>query len=154
LNATYAPDGIRFHPGVNMAIAIAVNDGVIAAVIPNAHTVGLAEIANQRGDLVERAKAGKSRTQDLMGATFTISNLGMFNVDAFAAIIPPSQAGILAVGAIADRVVAIDGKPAVRSMMTLTLSCDHRVVDGAHGARFVEDLAGAIANPQDHLGEL
>jgi pyruvate dehydrogenase E2 component (dihydrolipoamide acetyltransferase) len=153
LNATYAPDGIRFHTGVNMGIAIAVNDGVIAAVIPNAHTASLAEIANQRHQLVERAKAGKSRSQDLMGATFTISNLGMFKIDAFTAIIPPSQAGILAVGAIADRVVAIDGKPAVRSMMTTTLSCDHRVVDGAHGARFMEDLASAIANPQDHLGE-
>jgi pyruvate dehydrogenase E2 component (dihydrolipoamide acetyltransferase) len=154
LNATYAPDGIRFHSGVNMGIAIAVNDGVIAAVIPNAHTATLAEIANQRHQLVERAKAGKSRSQDLMGATFTISNLGMFKINAFTAIIPPSQAGILAVGAIADRVVAIDGKAAVRSMMTITLSCDHRLVDGAHGARFMEDLAGAIANPQDHLGEL
>jgi pyruvate dehydrogenase E2 component (dihydrolipoamide acetyltransferase) len=154
LNATYAPDGIRFHPRVNMGIAIAVNDGVIAAVIPNAQTARVAEIAAQRHDLVDRAKAGKSRTQDLMGATFTISNLGMFKIDAFTAIIPPSQAGILAVGAIADRVVAIDGKPAVRTMMTITLSCDHRVVDGAHGARFVDDLAGAIANVQDHLGEL
>jgi pyruvate dehydrogenase E2 component (dihydrolipoamide acetyltransferase) len=154
LNATYAPDGIRLHSEVNMAIAIAVNDGVIAAVIPNAQTARVAEIAAQRHNLVERAKAGKSRAQDLMGATFTISNLGMFKVDAFTAIIPPSQAGILAVGAIADRVVAIDGKPAVRSMMTITLSCDHRVVDGAHGARFVDDLAGAIANLQDRLGEL
>jgi pyruvate dehydrogenase E2 component (dihydrolipoamide acetyltransferase) len=154
LNATYAPDGIRFHPRVNMGIAIAVNDGVIAAVIPNAQTARVAEIVAQRHDLVDRAKAGKSRTQDLMGATFTISNLGMFKIDAFTAIIPPSQAGILAVGAIADRVVAIDGKPAVRTMMTITLSCDHRVVDGAHGARFVDDLAGAIANVQDHLGEL
>jgi pyruvate dehydrogenase E2 component (dihydrolipoamide acetyltransferase) len=136
-----------------MAIAIAVNDGVIAAVIPNAHTASLAEIATQRRDLVERAKAGKSRTQDLTGATFTISNLGMFNIDSFIAIIPPSQAGILAVGAIADRVVAIDGKPTVRSMMTMTLSCDHRLVDGASGARFLDDLANAIIKPREHLGE-
>jgi pyruvate dehydrogenase E2 component (dihydrolipoamide acetyltransferase) len=154
LNATYAPDGIHFHTGVNMGIAIAVNGGVIAAVIANSHSANLTEIANQRHDLVERAKAGKSRTQDLMGATFTISNLGMFNIDAFTAIIPPLQAGILAVGAIADRVVAIDGKPAVRSMMTFTLSCDHRVIDGAHGARFMDDLAGEIANFQEHLGGL
>jgi pyruvate dehydrogenase E2 component (dihydrolipoamide acetyltransferase) len=152
MNSSYSPDGIRLHSGVNMGIAIAVNDGVVAAVIPNAHTASITEIATQRRDLVERAKAGKSRAQDLIDATFTISNLGMFNIDSFTAIIPPSQAGILAVGAIADRVVAVDGKPSVRSMMTLTLSCDHRVVDGARGARFVDDLANAISKPQEHLG--
>jgi pyruvate dehydrogenase E2 component (dihydrolipoamide acetyltransferase) len=152
MNASYSPDGIRLHSGVNMGIAIAVNDGVIAAVIPNAHTASITEIATQRRDLVERAKAGKSRAQDLIDATFTISNLGMFNIDSFTAIIPPSQAGILAVGAIADRVVAIDGQAAVRSMMTITLSCDHRVVDGARGALFLDDLANAISKPQEHLG--
>jgi pyruvate dehydrogenase E2 component (dihydrolipoamide acetyltransferase) len=152
MNASYSPDGIRLHSVVNMGIAIAVNDGVIAAVILNAHTASIAEIAAQRRDLVERAKAGKSRAQDLVDATFTISNLGMFSIDSFTAIIPPSQAGILAVGAIADRVVAIDGQPAVRSMMTLTLSCDHRVVDGARGALFLDDLANAISKPQEHLG--
>jgi pyruvate dehydrogenase E2 component (dihydrolipoamide acetyltransferase) len=154
MNASYSPDGIRLHSGVNMGIAIAVNDGVIAAVIPNAHNASIAEIAAQRRHLVERAKAGMSRAQDLIDATFTISNLGMFNIDSFTAIIPPSQAGILAVGAIADRVVAIDGQPWVRSMMTLTLSCDHRVVDGARGARFLDDLANAISKPQEHLGSL
>ncbi|MGA8406955.1 MAG: dihydrolipoamide acetyltransferase family protein [Candidatus Acidiferrales bacterium] len=152
LNASWTPDGIRLHADVNIGIAIAVNDGVIAAVIRNAHTASIAEIAAQRRDLAERAKAGKSRPQDLTGATFTISNLGMFQIDSFTAIIPPPQAAILAVGAIADRVVAIDGKPAVRSMMTLTLSCDHRVVDGAHGAQFLNDLARAIAEPQKCIG--
>jgi pyruvate dehydrogenase E2 component (dihydrolipoamide acetyltransferase) len=152
MNASYSSDGIRLHSGVNMGIAIAVNDGVIAAVIPNAHNASITEIAAQRRHLVERAKAGMSRAQDLIDATFTISNLGMFNIDSFTAIIPPSQAGILAVGAIADRVVAVDGKPLVRSMMTLTLSCDHRVVDGARGARFLDDLANAISKPQEHLG--
>ena len=152
MNASYSPEGIRFHSGVNMGIAIAVDDGVIAAVIPNAHSANISEIATQRHELVERAKAGKSRAQDLINATFTISNLGMFNIDSFTAIIPPSQAGILAVGAIAQRVVVIDGKPAVRSMMTITLSCDHRVVDGARGALFLDDLANAIGKPQEHLG--
>lgn len=151
MNSSYTAEGIRLHAGVNMAIAIAVNDGVIAAVIPNAHTASIAEIARQRRDLAERAKAGRSRPQDLGGATFTISNLGMFHIDSFTAIIPPPQAGILAVGAIADRVVAIDGKPAVRSMMTLTLSSDHRVVDGAHGAQFLDELVKAIAEPQKYL---
>lgn len=152
LNASYTPAGIQLHSEVNIAIAIAVNDGVIAAVIPHAHTASLAEIATQRQELAQRAKAGKSRTQDLTGATFTISNLGMFQIDSFTAIIPPPQAGILAVGAIADRVVAVDGKPAVRSMLTITLSSDHRVVDGAHGALFLNDLVQAIAEPQKYLG--
>jgi pyruvate dehydrogenase E2 component (dihydrolipoamide acetyltransferase) len=152
MNASYTPAGIQLHAHVNIAIAIAVNDGVVAAVIPNADKLGLAEIAAQRKELAERAKTGKSRTQDLSGATFTISNLGMFEIDSFTAIIPPPQAGILAVGAIADRVVALDGKPAVRSMMTITLSCDHRVVDGARGAQFLNDLVQAIAEPQKFLG--
>ena len=152
MNASYTPEGIRLHAEVNMAVAIAVNDGVIAAVIPNAHAASIVEIATQSRDLADRAKTGRSRPQDLAGATFTISNLGMFQIDSFTAIIPPLQAGILAVGAIADRVVAIAGKPAVRSTVTLTLSCDHRVVDGAHGARFMDDLAKAIAEPQKNLG--
>jgi pyruvate dehydrogenase E2 component (dihydrolipoamide acetyltransferase) len=151
MNASYTPQGIRLHPYVNMAIAIAVENGVVAAVIPNAHAASISEIATQRRDLAERAKAGKSRTEDLAGATFTISNLGMFQIDSFTAIIPPPQAGILAVGAIADRVVAIDATPAVRPMMTLSLSSDHRVVDGARGAQFLDDLAKAIAEPEKHL---
>jgi len=151
MNASWTPDGILIHPDVNIAIAIAVNDGVIASVIPNAHAASIAEIAAQRRDLAERAKSGKSRPQDFAGATFTISNLGMFQVDSFTAIIPPPQAAILAVGAITDRVVAVNGLAAVRSQMTLTLSCDHRVVDGARGAQFLNDLARAIAEPQKHL---
>ncbi len=151
MNSSWTPDGIQLHPAVNIALAIAVNDGVIAAVIPNAHVATIAEIAAQRRDLAERAKSGKSRPQDFAGATFTISNLGMFQIDSFTAIIPRPQAAILAVGAITDRVVAINGQPAVRSMITLTLSCDHRVVDGARGAQFLNDLAKAIAEPQQHL---
>jgi len=151
LNASWTPEGIQLHPEVNIAIAIAVNDGVIAAVIPHAHVASVTEIAAQRRSLAERAKSGKSRPQDFVGATFTISNLGMFQMDAFTAIIPPPQAAILAVGTISDRIVAIDGQPVVRSMMTLTLSCDHRVIDGARGAQFLNDLAQAIAEPQKYL---
>ena len=152
LNASWTPDGIRLHAKVNMGIAVAVDDGVTAVVVPDAQAASVSEIAAQRAELVARAKAGKSRPQDLTGATFTISNLGMFQIDSFSAIIPPPQAAILAVGAIADRVVAIDGKPAVRSMMSLTLSSDHRVVDGARGAQFLNDLAKAIAEPHKYLG--
>ena len=147
LNASWSAEGIHLHDHVNMGIAIAVNDGVVAAVIPNAHTASLAEISIQRRDLAERARAGKLRPADIADATFTISNLGMYKVDQFSAIISPPQAAILAVGAILDRVVAIQGQPAVRPMMTLTLSCDHRVADGARAALFLGDLAEAAREP-------
>jgi pyruvate dehydrogenase E2 component (dihydrolipoamide acetyltransferase) len=135
-----------------MGVAIAVNDGVVAAVIPNAHTATLPEIATQRRDVAERARAGKLRPADIADATFTISNLGMYQVDQFSAIVTPPQAAILAVGAITDRVVAIDGKPAVRPMMTLTLSSDHRVADGARAALFLKDLADAIRDSDKRMG--
>jgi pyruvate dehydrogenase E2 component (dihydrolipoamide acetyltransferase) len=151
LNSSWTAEGIRLHSPVNMGVAIAVNDGVVAGVIPDAHTASLAEIAQQRRDLAERARAGDLRPADISGATFTISNLGMYQVDQFTAIITPPQAAILAVGSIADRVVAVEGKPAIRSMMTLTLSCDHRVADGARAATFLRDLAEAVLNPDKLL---
>jgi len=152
LNASWTAEGIRLHDHVNMGVAIAVNDGVVAAVIPNAHVASLAEIATQRRDVAARARAGKLRPADIADATFTISNLGMYNVDQFTAIITPPQAAILAVGAIADRVVAVEGKPAVRPMIALTLSCDHRAADGARAAMFLNDLAEAIRDPQKWMG--
>jgi pyruvate dehydrogenase E2 component (dihydrolipoamide acetyltransferase) len=152
LNASWSEAGIRLHDHVNIAVAIAVSDAVVAAVIPNAHTAKLSEIAKQRHEIAERARAGKLRPADISDATFTISNLGMYHVDAFSAIITPPQAAILAVGIIADRVVAIEGKAEVRPMMTLTLSSDHRVVDGARAAAFMNDLAKAIGKPEIELG--
>jgi len=129
---------------VNVAIAIAVEDAVVTGVIHRADASSLAGIASRRKELSERARAGTLQPADISGATFTISNLGMYRVDAFTAIIVPPQAGILAVGAIADRVVAVNGQPAVRPMMTLTLSCDHRVVDGARGAAFLNDVVDLL----------
>jgi pyruvate dehydrogenase E2 component (dihydrolipoamide acetyltransferase) len=131
---------------VNVAIAIAVEDAVVTAVIPDADKASLGDIAARRRDLSERARAGRLQPSDIAGATFTISNLGMFDVDAFTAIIVPPQAGILAVGAITDRVVAVDGKAVVRPMLTLTLSSDHRVVDGATAAVFLKDVVGEISS--------
>jgi pyruvate dehydrogenase E2 component (dihydrolipoamide acetyltransferase) len=151
LNASWTAEGIRLHDHVNMGVAIAVNDGVVAAVIPNAHAASLADIARQRHDIAERARAGKLRPADIADATFTISNLGMYKVDQFTAIITPPQAAILAVGGIADRVVAVEGKPTVRPMMTLTLSSDHRTADGARAAMFLADLYDAIGQPQTWL---
>jgi pyruvate dehydrogenase E2 component (dihydrolipoamide acetyltransferase) len=152
LNSSWTAEGIRLHDHVDMGVAIAVNDGVVAAVILNAHTATLAEIAQQRSGITERARAGKLRPADIAEATFTISNLGMYKVDQFTAIIAPPQAAILAVGSIADRVVAVDGKPAVRPMMTLTLSCDHRAADGAKAALFLNDLADAVPDPRKWIG--
>jgi pyruvate dehydrogenase E2 component (dihydrolipoamide acetyltransferase) len=147
LNASWKAEGIVLHDHVNMGVAIAVNDGVVAAVIHNANTASLPEIAIQRRDVAERARAGKLRPADIADATFTISNLGMHGVDQFSAIITPPQAAILAVGRIADKVVAIEGKPTVRPMMTLTVSCDHRIADGARAAMFLSDLAQALSDP-------
>ncbi|MGC1449263.1 MAG: dihydrolipoamide acetyltransferase family protein [Candidatus Sulfotelmatobacter sp.] len=151
LNASWSAEGIRLHDHVNMGIAIAVNDGVVAAVIHDAHAASLAEISIQRRNVAERARAGKLRPADIADATFTISNLGMYQVDQFSAIITPPQAAILAVGGIADRVVAVQGQPAVRPMMTLTVSCDHRVADGARAALFLSDLAEATGEPAKFL---
>jgi len=148
LNASWTPEGIVPHDDVNIALAMAVENAVVTAVIPRADRANVAEIAVRRRDLAERARAGRLQPADIAGATFTISNLGMFEVDAFTAIIVPPQAAILAVGVIADRVVPVGGKPGVRPMMTMTLSCDHRVVDGVRAAEFMRDLVAALRFPQ------
>jgi pyruvate dehydrogenase E2 component (dihydrolipoamide acetyltransferase) len=152
LNATWSGEAIRMNAEVNMGVATAVDDGVVAPVIHDAQTADLGEIAVRRQDLSERSRRGKLRPADLAGGTFTISNLGMYGVNAFSAIVNPPQVAILAVGSIAERVVPVDGRPGIRSMMTLTLSCDHRVIDGARAAEFLRDIADAISNPQDWLG--
>jgi len=151
LNASWRDAGIRVNEKVNIGVAMAVDDGVVATVIHNADKKELGEIAVQRRDLTERARAGRLRPSDTAGATFTISNLGMYRVDAFSAIISPPQAAILAVGRIADRVVPVDGRPGIRPMMTLTLSCDHRVVDGARAAVFLDEVAEAVREPEKWL---
>jgi len=154
LNASWTADGIRLHREVNVGIAVAVSAGVVVPAIHKADTTNLDEIAVQRRDVAERARMGRLQPSDIAGATFTISNLGMLHVDAFTAIIVPPQAGILAVGAIARRVVPVDGDPGIgiRPMMTVTLSCDHRVVDGARGAAFLNDVVEAIREPEKWLG--
>jgi pyruvate dehydrogenase E2 component (dihydrolipoyllysine-residue acetyltransferase) len=149
MNASWNGDGgILIHKEINVGIAVAVEDGVVVGVIHDAAGLELGQIAVQRRDLSERAKANRLRPSDITGATFTISNLGMYHVDAFTAIVVPPQAGILAIGAVTDRVAAVDGRPAIRPMMAITLSCDHRVVDGARAAAFLEDVAGAIRQPE------
>jgi pyruvate dehydrogenase E2 component (dihydrolipoamide acetyltransferase) len=151
INAGWNNGTVRLHQEINIALAMAVDDGVVAPVIPNADRTNLREIAVQRREMTERARAGRLRPSDIAGATFTISNLGMYQVDAFSAIISPPQAAILAVGSITDRVVPVDGRPAIRPMMTLTLSCDHRVVDGARAAVFLNEVAAAVRQPENWL---
>ena len=147
MNSSWTGDSIRLNPEINVSLAMAVTDGVVAPVIHKANSASLTEIATQRVGLSERARSGRLQPADISGGTFTISNLGMFKVDSFTAIITPPQSAILAVGGISDRVVAIEGKPAVRAMMTLTVSCDHRAADGARAALFLNDLATAIREP-------
>jgi pyruvate dehydrogenase E2 component (dihydrolipoamide acetyltransferase) len=151
MNATWSGQAIQMNPDINISVAMAVTDGVVGAVIPKADSRNLGDIAVQRRDLTDRARSGKLKPADVANGTFSITNLGMYNIDAFNAIIAPPQAAILAVGRIADRVVAVNGVPAVRLMVTLTLSGDHRVVDGAQAALFLNDLAEAITMPSNWL---
>lgn len=147
VNASWREGAIIQHPDVNVALAVAADYGLVTPVIHQADRLSLAEIALRRQELVGRAQAGRQRADDLADATFTISNLGMFGVDAFNAIVPAPQAAILAVGRIVERVVPLHGAPAVQSMMALSLSCDHRVIDGARGAEFLGALADLLEEP-------
>lgn len=144
INASWTSGGIQRHDGVHVGIATGVEQGVVVPVIRDADRLTVQQVSERRRELVERARAGRLRPADLADGTFTISNLGMYKVDAFSAIVNAPQAAILAVGRIADRVVAYQGQPAVRPMMTLTLSCDHRVTDGVRAAAFLGDLSDLI----------
>ncbi len=152
LNASWSEGKIALQQEVHIGLAVAVKEGLVVPVIHRADTFGLSDITQQRLELIAKAQAGKLRPQDISDGTFTISNLGMYNVDAFNAIINLPQAAILAVGRIADRVVPINGQPAVQPMMVLTLSCDHRAVDGAQGAQFLATIATFIEEPLGLLG--
>ncbi len=147
VNSAWANGNIRFNKNINIGIAVAVEDGLIVPVIRHADASSISEIASQRKDLIERAQNRKLRPADISDGTFTLSNLGMYNVDAFNAIVNTPQAAILAVGRIAERVVPVNGEPAVRPMLTVSLSCDHRLVDGARAAKFLNDLANLIEDP-------
>ncbi len=147
VNASWMEGKIQYNSYINIGLAVAIDDGLIVPVIRSADSSSIGEIALQRKDLVERAQTRRLRPADISDGTFTLTNLGMYNVDMFNAIVNTPQAAILAAGRITERVVAVNGQPAVRSMMTVSLSCDHRVVDGARGAHFLDDLAALIENP-------
>jgi pyruvate dehydrogenase E2 component (dihydrolipoamide acetyltransferase) len=147
VNVSWKDGTLVQHTEINVGLAVALDDGLVVPVIHRADTLTLTQLADQRRDLVARAQSGKLRPADIQGGTFTISNLGTFGVDAFSAIVNPPQAAILAVGRIADRVVSVDGRPVVQPTMVLTLSCDHRALDGARGAQFLGALAELIEEP-------
>jgi pyruvate dehydrogenase E2 component (dihydrolipoamide acetyltransferase) len=147
LNGSWSAGTILLNDEVNIGLAVAVEAGLVVPVIHRADQRSLSDIAGRRADLVARAQASKLRPEDLRGGTFTISNLGMYGIDAFTAIIIPPQAAILAVGRIAERVVPVDGQARVQPMLMLSLACDHRVVDGARGAQFLSALADLIEEP-------
>ena len=138
MNAAWTDGEIRRFTEVNLGVAVAVDEGLMVPVIRNADRFGLDELARRSRELATQAQSGRLKPADYQDGTFTVSNLGMFGVDSFVAIINPPQCGILAVGRVAPRVVPHGGDIAVRSMMTMTLSADHRVVDGAIGARFLQ----------------
>jgi pyruvate dehydrogenase E2 component (dihydrolipoyllysine-residue acetyltransferase) len=152
VNASWSNGAIVANADVNVGLAVATEDGLVVPVIQQADDLSLRAIARQRADLVARAQSAQLRLRDLQGGTFTISNLGMYGIDAFNAIINAPQAAILAVGRIVERVVPVDGQPAVQPTLTLTLSCDHRVVDGARGAEFLATVAKLIEQPADLAG--
>ena len=147
LNRSWSQAGLVEHPAIGIGVAVAVADGLVVPVIHEADTRTLADIAARRADIVTRAQAGTLEPADVQGGTFTISNLGMYGVDAFTAIINSPQAAIVAIGRIADRVLPLGGVPAVQPAMTITLSCDHRALDGARAGSFLQTLGESLEEP-------
>ena len=147
VNARYSEDGIAIYPTVNVGIPVATPRGLVVPVIPGCERRTLPEIAAARADVVGRAQQGKLQQADLADGTFTISNLGMYGVEQFIAVLNPPQAAILAVGAIEERPVALDGEIVVRPLMTMTLTCDHRAVDGAVAAQFLQTVKDFLEEP-------
>jgi pyruvate dehydrogenase E2 component (dihydrolipoamide acetyltransferase) len=147
VNAHWMGDSIRQFNRVHVGMAVAVEDGLITPVIFDADQKGLAEISAEARELAGRARERKLKPEEYTGATFSISNLGMFGIDQFTAIINPPEAGILAIGAADDKPVVQDGELVIRKRLRITMSCDHRVIDGATGAKFLQTLRRLIENP-------
>jgi len=147
VNALFAGDAIELHPSANIGIAIAIPKGLVVPVIQQCERKSIAEIAGDRAALVERARSGKLQAADLEGGTFTISNLGMYGVERFVAVLNPPQAAILAVGAAEEKPVVRDGDVVVRPMLELTLTCDHRSLDGATAAEFLGTVKAFLEEP-------
>ena len=146
-NAWWQGSSIRRFSSVHMGVAVAVLDGLITPVVRDAHAKGLAQISREVRELAGRAREKKLQPHEYTGSTFSVSNLGMFGIEEFTAVINPPEAGIIAVGAVEERAVAVDGEVVVQPRMRITMSCDHRVIDGAQGARFLATLKSFLEEP-------
>lgn len=147
VNAHWLGDKIRYFNRVHVGMAVAVEDGLITPVIFDADQKRLSEISREARELATRARERKLKPEEYTGSTFSVSNLGMFGIDQFTAIINPPEVGILAIGALEEKPVVVDGQIVARKRMRVTMSCDHRVVDGATGAKFLQTLRGMLENP-------
>jgi len=147
VNGSWRDGVIELHDDVNIGIAVAVDEGLVVPVVHRAQTLSLGEIAAVAGELTEKARQNRFSGEDLSGATFSLSNVGMLDVEELIAVINPPNAAILAVGAVKDRPIVRDGQLAVAKTMRATLSCDHRVLNGLEGGRFLEELKGILENP-------
>ncbi len=147
INASFADDKLLVHKEINVGMAVALDDGLLVPVIHNADQKDLREMAVNTKELAERARSNTGRMSDYTDGTFTVSNLGMFDVEEFASIINPPEAASLAVGTIADKAVVIDGEIAVSKRMRATLSGDHRVMDGAVAAKFMQAFKKKLESP-------
>jgi pyruvate dehydrogenase E2 component (dihydrolipoamide acetyltransferase) len=147
VNAQWTDTAIRRFNRVHIGVAVAVEDGLITPIVRDADAIGVAEISQQVKELAKRARERKLQPEEYTGATFSISNLGMFGIDEFTAIINPPEAAILAIGKAEEKVVVVDGEMVVQSRMRVTMSCDHRVIDGATGAKFLQTLRSYLEEP-------
>ena len=147
VNAHWLGDHIRYFNRVHLGMAVATDDGLIVPVIWDADRKRLSEISREAKELAKRARERKLKPEEFTGSTFSVSNLGMFGIDQFTAIINPPEAGIIAIGTGEDKLVVVDGEPVVRKRVRLTMSCDHRIIDGAVGAKFLQALRRLVENP-------
>jgi pyruvate dehydrogenase E2 component (dihydrolipoamide acetyltransferase) len=146
-NAQWQDGFIRRFNAIHIGVAVAVEDGLITPIVRNAHLKGLAQIGSEVKELAGRAREKKLMPDEYTGATFSVSNLGMFGIHEFTAIINPPESAILAVGGIEETPVVVNGEVVVRPRMRITMSCDHRVIDGAQGSRFLQTLKGMLEEP-------
>ena len=147
VNAHWLGDHIRYFNRVHLGMAVATDDGLIVPVIWDANTKRLSEISRDSKELAKRARERKLKPEEFTGSTFSVSNLGMFGIDQFTAIINPPEAGIIAIGTGEDKLVVVNGESVVRKRVRLTMSCDHRIIDGAVGAKFLQSLRRLVENP-------
>jgi len=147
VNASFQEKTLRFYERADIGVAVAVEDGLITPVVRSANTKSVGQIGREVRELAERARSRKLKPEEYTGATFSVSNLGMFGIDEFTAVINPPEAAILAVGTVTPKPVVRDGQVVVRQLMRVTLSCDHRVIDGATGAKFLQTFKKILENP-------